>query len=278
MEHSPHVRGTRRPRWGGGAGPGGILTLVGALALFVPSAARAAPTREACADAYEGAQRAMKASRLLSAREAITVCLDDACPGFLRADCAKWLTDVERLTPSVVILAGGEVGAGVRVTVDGVLWAHPLDGRAHEMDPGYHTIVVALPGEPARTRRVLIKEGEKAQRVDLEAPREHVRDAAPPSNNRNASALSPGAIALFAVGAASAVGFGVFAAVGRSEQSDLDGCRPYCDAADVDRARRHYLAADVFLGVSVVALATATILTLTRTGRAPVAMLSQVSF
>jgi hypothetical protein len=52
------------------------------------------------------------------------------------------------------------------------------------------------------------------------------------------------------VGLAGFVGFGIS---GRSQQSDLDDCKPNCSQGDVDDMKRTYLFADIALGVAAVA-------------------------
>jgi hypothetical protein len=52
------------------------------------------------------------------------------------------------------------------------------------------------------------------------------------------------------VGLAGFVGFGIS---GRSQQSDLDDCKPNCSQGDVDDMKRTYLFADIALGVAAIA-------------------------
>jgi len=59
------------------------------------------------------------------------------------------------------------------------------------------------------------------------------------------------------VGAAAAASFAYFAISGHSAFNQLEQCKPNCRRSDVRDVRTKYLLADVSLGVSVVALATA---------------------
>ena len=65
------------------------LGLAGALLLGAGAArAQGAPPgdRQKCVDAYESAQVAMRRANLASAREQIRACLQESCPGVLRAE------------------------------------------------------------------------------------------------------------------------------------------------------------------------------------------------
>ena len=66
------------------------------------------------------------------------------------------------------------------------------------------------------------------------------------------------------VGVASLGGFAFFALRGGSTRSDLDSCKPFCSQDDIDSSKQNYVIGDVFLGVSIVALAGAVILYVTR--------------
>ena len=73
--------------------------LQASLAVAVALAPRAATaddaTRDACFDAYEQAQRARNAGKLPDARARLLVCVDEACPAFVRKDCGAWLEQVQ---------------------------------------------------------------------------------------------------------------------------------------------------------------------------------------
>jgi len=59
------------------------------------------------------------------------------------------------------------------------------------------------------------------------------------------------------VGAVAMASFGYFAISGHSEFNQLEQCKPDCSRSAVHDVRMRYLLADVSLGASVVALATA---------------------
>jgi hypothetical protein len=76
------------------------------------------------------------------------------------------------------------------------------------------------------------------------------------------------------VGAAS---FSYFALSGHSEFNTLNHCKPYCQPDDVRRVRTKYLLADISLGVSVVALASAGYWLFSAPKEAPIASSTPVS-
>lgn len=250
-----------------------VSVAVGSLLLASNAAAAPPPTdggsadREACATSYEAAQRAMRASQLLDARRELMACLDDRCSAFLRSDCAKWLNEVERRTPSVVVVVRRPAGARVAqgsVIVDGSAWAAGLDGKAQDIDPGEHVFRVTVPGEPPVERRVLVHEGERLQQIVLEAAPTALDWSASPRPSASARPVPTGAFVFGGLAVAGALGFGTFAVMGRVEQSDLDGCKPDCSDRAVGSVRTKYNVADVFLGASVASLVTAAIFYLTR--------------
>jgi hypothetical protein len=92
------------------------------------------------------------------------------------------------------------------------------------------------------------------------------KPAVPPSRriDENVYAESPGktrwGVAPFVaagVGLAGLGGYAVFTQWGRTDNAELAQCAPNCDEASVEHIRKLYVAADVSLGVGVVALGAA---------------------
>ncbi|WP_437738299.1 hypothetical protein [Sorangium sp. So ce1335] len=210
------------------------------------------------------------------------------------ADCGPWLAEVEQSLPSVVLAAKGPDGRerlDVRVLVDGRLLAATLDGKALPVDPGPRTFRFEPATGPAVAERVLIREGEKnrAITVTLGAPAARA-PAAPrplasplasaPAPPRSAPAAPPLASAAtpraepavpplaWVAGGAGVAGLAVFAVAGAlslDAEADLRAtCAPRCAADDVRAIRVQHAAADIGLGVGVVALGAAAWLYLTR--------------
>jgi len=234
----------------------------------------AGPSKEQCVNAYQGAQVDMKASALSAAREKLALCLAESCPNALHSDCAEWLKEIDRRQPSVVLAFKGKDGSPVSTvsaTLDGKPFAGKTDGRAVDVDPGEHTFVFAPPGEPTVEVRVVVREGEKSQKVDATsklwvAPVTATQGplaSPPPATVRERPVPWP-VYALGGLGLVGAGGFVGFGVAGMAGKSDLEACKPTCAEDDVSSVRTKYLVADVSLAVGVVALGVAAVIFLTR--------------
>ena len=240
-----------------------LLVLSSVLAAS-PIALAGPSNRQGCFAAYEQAQVLMRRSRLQSAREAASTCLADGCPPALRADCIQWLRDIETRMPSVVVeckRADGRSVDDARLLLDGQPWKEHLDGLATEVDPGEHTLRVERTGRPSVEVRVVVREGEKAQRLVLEVP----LDAPPPLQPTPPmvgppldDARLPASFYVFAgLGVIALGGFTFFALTGQAKEHELDDCSPRCSDAAVDPVRTRYIVADVLLGVAVLSVGAA---------------------
>jgi hypothetical protein len=101
-----------------------ILAATAALCAAATADARADepdddPNVEPCFAAAESAQPLMKQHKLRGARARLEVCSRDACPRLARDDCRRWLDEVNRAIPSVVV-AAREVRDGATTAVDDV--------------------------------------------------------------------------------------------------------------------------------------------------------------
>jgi hypothetical protein len=207
-------------------------------------AGASAPSHDQCADAYEKAQRLRKEYALRAAHEQLMTCANQACPGFVKQDCAKWLGEVEASTPTVVILAHGADGQAiedVHVTMDGQPLTDHLDGRAIAVDPGPHTMRYEAGGKVAE-ERVIVAEGVKNQQIVAQigapAPAATAQPETPaPASHRTVPTAT---WVLGGVAVVGAISFATFAAMGRSVQ----GCAPSCSRSQVDDLRRDYVIAD----------------------------------
>jgi hypothetical protein len=252
-----------------------LLCLVASAVATVahPSPARADAADE-CIAAAEQSQPLRRDGRLRAARQKLIVCSRPECPSLVRSDCAKWLSDVEALTPSIVVRAVDAAGAdvvGVRVLVDGEA-QEAREGKELEVDPGTHTLRVEHEGSAAVEQRIVVRESERHRMVSVSfatsgagAPGPAPAAAAPPSSTppetppaSSRSLLMP--IALIAVGG---VGLGVasyFWASGLSDHSTMassTGCSQThtCSQSEIDSARGKLIAGDVVGGASLVAAA-----------------------
>jgi len=206
---------------------------------------------EACMTAYESAQLQRRAGKLIDARAAAQTCGASTCPRAVASDCAQWFSELEKEIPSIVVSANDGVTdvVDVRVSVDGKRTVDRLDGRAFEVDPGPHQLVLERKNAPARTLNILVREGERGRVV---------RVVFEPPGDAQARGTRPAAVAGWAFGGvaiAGLVSFGVLALVSSSQKSDLEGCAPRCEPSRVDAMTRNAAFADVALGVGVVAAA-----------------------
>ena len=239
------------------------------LSAVVPRVAEAAPNQKACVASYEESQTQMRRSHLHEARASLQTCLDEACPSTLRADCAGWLKEVETRTPSVVVevVQDGATVKDAKLAIDGK--PQLIDGRAIEIDPGAHAFKVDAPTGTA-SADTMLREGEKLRVVRLELPATKKPEPPPTAAVVPAPAPSykrPTPWTVWATGGVGVVSlgvFGAFAATGKSDEHGLEPCKPSCTQSQIDHVHGKYVAADVFLGIGVVALGAATVLYFTR--------------
>jgi hypothetical protein len=140
------------------------------LVLSCPRAAVADVSREVCVGENLRAQSLRKDAKLTAARAALATCVDRSCPAVIRDDCAQRMEELERATPTVVVVATDDTGndfTAVTVDVDGTVVATSLAGSAIPLDPGSHTFTFTAEGRPKVTRSVLLVEGDKSRRLSV---------------------------------------------------------------------------------------------------------------
>lgn len=221
---------------------------------------RVALADDACASAYEGAQRARRDGALKRAMVELATCTRE-CSAMVRPDCVRWLGEVEAVMPSVLVIAKDTAGLEVDIAslrIDGVETRRYA--QAVELDPGAHEIVVESARGEGR-RSVLLREGEQRRVVVVELsrptgqPTGTVTPTSPPQ--RPARRVSAPVLALGALGVAGLGVFGVVAATGEARYARLETCRPHCAHDDVQALRASYVAGDIGLAVGLVALGAA---------------------
>ena len=184
--------------------------------------------KQVCAEAYTTAQVKRDAARLMEARGALRTCSRPVCPAFIAKDCTEWLVEVEARMPSIVLSAkeGDTERFDTTVSMDGVLLAGKLDGKAIEVDPGIHTFVFTLPTASSLEVKMAVKEGQKAQSVVAAFPGSravHPVETAPPPN--------PSLRILgYGVGVAGIVGIGIGAFFGARAIAKNSASKEDCDA------------------------------------------------
>jgi hypothetical protein len=217
------------------------------------SARSARDVKAVCAATAERAQDAREARRWLHAKRLLLTCAAAECPSVVRADCARWLDEVERELPSVVLGARDSNGhelTRIRVRSGAAEIATRLDGAPISLDPGEHELVFEDPEGNVAVQRVVLRAGEKHRAVTVVLGRRGAEERAPESAPGRG-----GTIALFALSAAGLATFVAAGSYGSREASRLrEACEGHCARSDVSRTRRYLIVADAGL---VVALATA---------------------
>jgi hypothetical protein len=212
----------------------------------------------ACVAAHSHGQAERNAGRLQSAKADFISCSTAECPGAIQSECAAFLAEVEGFSASVVfaaIDADGNDATDVKVTVDQQPLLDKLTGLATTLDPGSHDIVYTWPDGFEQKQTVVVAQGEKNRRFELRREAKKAAAAVSPPPVAVQPKKSPVvAYVLTGVGVAALGSFAAFAITGKSAQSRMDGCKPNCKQAQVDKMRLRYLLADISLGVGVVAL------------------------
>lgn len=220
-----------------------VACAVALIAIAATPAGAFAQSKQECADAYVSAQVDRKGDKLLEARKKLAVCAAEACPDALRRDCVPWLAQVDRDLPKLTVsLKGADVAiAGAQVTVDGAAYT-----AGSPLDPGEHVIRVTGTGIAPSERRVRLAAGDGEKEIAIEI--------APAAAKPRPLPIAP--IALGGVGVVGLAVFIGFGAAGNAKKADLDeqGCKPNCSEYAVSSIKKHYIAADVSLGVGLAAL------------------------
>jgi hypothetical protein len=177
---------------------------------------------------------------------------------------------LEQSTPSMVfeLRLDGKEASLAKVLIDG----EPVVDRTHavKVNPGRHAVRVELPPFEPHEEDVVLPEGQRMRLISVqftskrEEPAPAPAETAPPPK----PLVRPTPVLVYPLGALGIVGlggFGVFAFLGRSEQTKLeDGCAPRCTNAELSKMKRWYTVADVSAGVGAAALVGAVIVYLAR--------------
>ncbi len=244
-----------------------VTTVLATFAFEVPAWA-AGDDREQCAAAADQAQQLRDEGKYRRAREQMLICARDVCPGPIKSDCGKWLTEVDRDAPTVVLGAKDSKGdlTDVKVSIDGVQLQEKLDGKPVLVDSGEHTFKFELKDGQVQEQKVLLRAAEKARAITVNfqggGP---AGDAGkPPDGDKGGGGSLVLPIALGAVAVLGLGSFAIFGITGKGEVDDLQQCKPHCEQSNVDSARTKLIIADISLGVGIVAGAVAAYLFITR--------------
>lgn len=236
-----------------------IVAALAGVATLVLAAARPAHALDAvqCAATAERAQTLRQANKLTEAARELVACANAECPKFVRADCVRWLDEVQSTLPSVVVRAENETGGDVldaAVTVDER--AASL-GLAVSLDPGTHVVRVRSDGAVGEAK-ILVAQGEKNRVVVVRVAAPKTASDAPSSSDAGATTSQarghgPWPYVLGGIGAAGLVTFGILQVAAQNQYDKLhDRCAPTCDPSEVDSVRSKVTLSAVALAVGVV--------------------------
>jgi hypothetical protein len=250
-----------------------LLGLV-ALAYSTNATADDKDQKQQCISAHADSQKLRSDSKLQEAREKLLVCSRPECPGAVRADCGKWLSEVQEEMPSVVVVAtdaNGNDVADVKVSADGKVVAPELTGQPVFLDPGAHDLRFERQGYSPVERKLVIRVGERNRRVEVSftptlagadssgtGDQPGTGPSSGPTEDKGTSSGGGVPTMTWILGGVGVVGlgsFGFFALNGKSKENDLEKCKPNCAHSDVQSAKTSYLIGDISLGVGVAALA-----------------------
>jgi hypothetical protein len=263
--HPPHLRVTSAL----------VVTTVIASSLSVlgVTSRAVAIEKDECVAAYESTQKLQQDGKLVDAREQALTCAQEGCPAVVRDQCTQFAVEIEKATPTVVLVVtdpDGKDVTDVTVTIDDQKVTDHLDGKPMPIDVGKHKLRFEASGFAPTEMDILARAGEHDRTVEVKLGAAATTDTAPTDEGANTTGLSrptPVATYIFAgLGVVSLGAFVAFGLSGNSKRKALDdaNCKPTCDSSDVDAAKKSYLFADVSLGLSLVSFGVATLFYLSR--------------
>jgi hypothetical protein len=256
--------------------------LLTALACLCAATSSRADLPDDCIAAAEKAQPLQHEGKLREARDRLRVCTQPQCPALIRADCTKWLAEVEASTPTIVVHAtdvGGADLVDVRVLVDGELVASSLDGRDIPIDPGPHVVRFERTGSAPVEEHVVADVGARHRLLSVT-----FSTSATPVPASGASAIPYAAsdadqrphrsttlpLVVGAVGIVAAAVGGAFWGSGLSQcRSNIEPGAGPCTQQRLNGAHGSLVAGDVLVSVGGAALAVGVILWLVQGRGAP---------
>lgn len=255
--------------------------LVGSAAQAQEQAAEA-PSKASCAQAYESAQESRAAGQLQETQKRLLLCARPECPGFVQKDCARWLEEVERELPSVVLQARGLDPASARqatVTLDGKPVPNAFGGGPIPLDPGRHELVAESPGQPPVSRIIVAQQGVQRRAVDIDFTPEPAAAAKADIALDTASGGSPLRPYAYVAWGVGAVGLGMFAVLGTLGRADERAFKDDCPTVTLQREsvepgicyepdaddrqavyEREFVLADVGLAAGIIGVTAGTVL------------------
>jgi hypothetical protein len=218
-----------------------------------------ADSPDVCVAATVEGQKLQRAGKLVEARDRYVTCARAECPEDIVSRCATWAQGVIDAIPSLVVIARDEAGTDIpaaRVRVDGGPPA-PRSARAIELNPGTHRITVERDGSAPVTVDVVLHDGEKNRAVNATFP-------GPKKPSALAERPVPAVTWVAAGVGVAALGAFTFFAIDGAHDRTASHCDTGCARSDKSRVDGKLFAADLSLGIGLVAAGVATWLYLTR--------------
>jgi hypothetical protein len=145
-----------------------VATICSIAAASFSSRGALADTGQECRDAYYKTQVLRDNKDLEEALKQADVCVR-SCGNELAKNCAEWKADLEGKLASSIILevvdASGARVTDATVSLDGELWLDQLDGSAHVISKGPHTIEINVKGSLPLEKPIVIRQGEKDRKI-----------------------------------------------------------------------------------------------------------------
>jgi hypothetical protein len=210
------------------------LSLTGVCLLATPAHA---DDRSVCAAAYEKGQDLRNKGEFTAAREELVACAKPTCKEWMVAECTRWLDELDRRQPTVVLTAEtarGETVDIVKVTDEsGRSIAQGATGRAIALDPGPHELTfVARDGSRVKVVK-MFPEGQQAIQVRAVFTAPAAPTAVVAAEEPVAVKPSPWPVVGWVTGGVGLAGLGFGAAFGlvalgrqSSAHCDAGGCDP----------------------------------------------------
>jgi hypothetical protein len=203
-----------------------VLALVVVTALGAPAFADEL-SKEACVDAHSRGQDAREQGKVSLARKLFLSCAQSTCPTLVQGDCARYADDLTRMQPTLSFVSRDGGGADLPDTtiyIDGVLTVTRLDdGKAHDVDPGPHTIKFIHDGKDV-VQTIVVGAGEKGRTVSAtfgDAAPAALGSAAKRRDDRRPRVTHPtGSKVVIGLGAAMVLGGGALGIFGLTRVPD----------------------------------------------------------
>jgi len=238
--------------------------VVASALLAMPARTFAGDEKLACVAAADAAQQQRSAGKLLQARASLQICARDVCPGLVRSDCTRWLSEVEGSVPTIVLRAQDRRGQDlfdVKVWLDGSPIADKIDGFPIEVDPGQHVLSCERPGSKKLRQEIVIRTGDRNRTISLLL--EDVEPLQPPilvpQEKSGLARVSPAVWVFAGIGVAAAGTGTYFGLRALSDRNALEReCAPHCDPSRLDPIRTKINIADISFGVAILSAGVAT--------------------